>query len=52
MNNNKYNHINENIISFKNIDMNDNKNQNFSNYSETNYLNEYPFDYKKYSELC
>ena len=52
MNNNKYNHINENIISFKNIDMNDNKNQNFSNYSEINYLNEYPFDYKKYSELC
>ena len=52
MNNNKYNHINENIISFKNIDMNDNKNPDFSNYSETNYLNEYPFDYKKYSELC
>ena len=52
MNNNKYNHINENIISFKNVDINDNKNQNFSNYSETNYLNEYPFDYKKYSELC
>ena len=52
MNNNKYNHINENIISFKNVDINDNKNQNFSNYSEINYLNEYPFDYKKYSELC
>jgi len=52
MNNNKYNHINENIISFKNVDINDNKNPNFSNYSESNYLNEYPFDYKKYSELC
>ena len=52
MNNNKYNHINENIISFKDTDINENKIPNFSNYSESNYLNEYPFDYKKYSELC
>ena len=52
MNNNKYNHINENIISFKDTDINENKSPNFSNYSESNYLNEYPFDYKKYSELC
>ena len=52
MNNNKYNHINENIISFKDTDNNENKIPNFSNYSESNYLNEYPFDYKKYSELC
>ena len=52
MNNNKYNHINENIISFKNNSINENKNTNYSNYFESSYLNEYPFDYKKYSELC
>ena len=49
MNNNDYNHINENIISFKNKEINENKNHN---YSESNYFNEYPVDYKKYSELC
>ena len=52
MNNNNLNHINANIISFKNNDVNENKNISYSNYSESNYLNEYPFDYKKYSELC
>ena len=49
MNNNDYNHINENIISFKNKELNENK---IYNYSESNYFNEYPVDYKKYSELC
>ena len=52
MNNNNLNNINENIISFKNKSINKNNNPNYSNYSETNYLNEYPFDYQKYSELC
>ena len=52
MNNNNLNNINANIISFKNNDVNENKNISYSNYSESNYLNEYPFDYKKYSELC
>ena len=52
MKNNDYNNINENIISFKNKDMTETKTHNFSNYSESNYFNEYPVDYKKYSELC
>ena len=52
MNKNNLNLINENIISFKNKDLNDNQMQNYSNYTDPNYLNEYPFDYKKYSELC
>ena len=52
MNKNNLNLINENIISFKNKDLNDNQLQNYSNYTDPNYLNEYPFDYKKYSELC
>ena len=52
MKNNDYNNINENIISFKNREINENKTNNFSNYSESNYFNEYPVDYKKYSELC
>ena len=52
MNNNNLKYINENIISFKNNSINENKNTNYSNYFESSYLNEYPFDYKKYSELC
>ena len=52
MNNNNLNNINENIISFKNKSINKNNIPNYPNYSETNYLNEYPIDYQKYSELC
>ena len=52
MNNNNLNNINENIISFKNKSINKNNIPNYPNFSETNYLNEYPIDYQKYSELC
>ena len=52
MSNNNYNNLNENLISFKNNGINEKKIKNYSNYSEQIYYNEYPFDYKKYSELC